>query len=77
MVGPIDIEQKGSESIIHDHDCDLKVRLCGTRQAARLAHDMLQHDLLHDITVYMVGTCRARLLHSLHEITSARLPCQT
>ena len=40
----------------------LKVRLHGRRQAARLARDMLQRDN----SVYMVGSCRARLLHINH-----------
>ena len=44
----------------------LKVRLHGRRQAARLARDMLQRDLLHGNSVYMVGSCRARLLHIIH-----------
>ena len=44
----------------------LKVRLQGTRQAARLARDMLQRDLLRSNGVYMVGSCRARLLHIIH-----------
>ena len=43
--------------------CYLKVRLHGRRQAARLARDMLQRDLLRGNSVYMVGSCRARLLH--------------
>ena len=44
----------------------LKVRLHGTRQAARLVRDMLQRDLLRGNSVYMVGSCRARLLHIIH-----------
>ena len=43
-----------------------KVRLHGRRQAARLARDMLQSDLLRVNSVYMVGSCRARLLHIIH-----------
>ena len=43
-----------------------KVRLHGTRQAVRLAHDMLQHDLLRSNSGYMVGSCRAWLLHINH-----------
>ena len=46
--------------------CCLKVCLHGTRQAARLARDMLQRDLLRGNSVYMVGSCRARLLHIIH-----------
>ena len=44
----------------------IKVRLHGRRQAARLPRDMLQHDLLRGNSVYMVGSCRARLLHIIH-----------
>ena len=44
----------------------LKVRLHGTRQAARLARDMLHRDLLRGNSVYMVGSCRVRLLHINH-----------
>ena len=44
----------------------LKVRLHGRRQAARLSRDMLQRDLLRGNSVYMVGSCRARLLHTIH-----------
>ena len=44
----------------------LKVRLHGRRQAARLARDMLQRDLLRGNSVYMVGSCRAQLLHIIH-----------
>ena len=44
----------------------LKVRLHGRRQAARLARDMLQRDLLRGNSVYMIGSCRARLLHIIH-----------
>ena len=44
----------------------MKVRLHGTRQAARLARDKLQRDLLGGNSVYMVGSCRARLLHIIH-----------
>ena len=44
----------------------VKVRLHGTRQAARLARDMLQRDLLRGYSIYMVGNCRARLLHIIH-----------
>ena len=40
---------------------NVKVRLQGTRQAARLARDMLRCN-----SVYMVGSCRARLLHIIH-----------
>ena len=43
-----------------------KVRLHGRRQAARLARDMLQRDLLRGNSVYTVGSCRARLLHTIH-----------
>ena len=46
------------------HWCRLKVRLHGTRQAARLARDMLRGN-----SVYMVGSCRARLLHIIHVST--------
>ena len=35
----------------------------GTREAARLARDMLQRDLLSGNSVYVTGSCRARLLH--------------
>ena len=41
----------------------LKVRLHGTRQAAR---DMRQHDVLRSNSIYMVGSSRARLLHIIH-----------
>ena len=44
----------------------LKVRLHGRRQAARLARDMLQRDLLCGNSVYMISSCRARLLHIIH-----------
>ena len=44
----------------------LKLRLHGTRQAARLRRDMLQRDLLRGNSIYMVGSCRARLLHIIH-----------
>ena len=44
----------------------IKVRLHGTRQAARLARDMLQRDLLRGNSIYMVGSSRARLLHIIH-----------
>ena len=44
----------------------LKVRLHGRRQAARLTRDMLQRDLQRGNSVYMVGSCRARLLHIIH-----------
>ena len=44
----------------------VKVRLHETRQAARLARDMLQRDFLRGNSVYMVGSCRARLLHIIH-----------
>ena len=44
----------------------VKVRLHGERQAARLARDMLQRDLLRRHSVYMVGSCRAWLLHIIH-----------
>ena len=36
----------------------------GDRQ--RLARDMLQRDLLRGNSVYMLGSCRARLLHIIH-----------
>ena len=44
----------------------LKVRLHGTRQAARLARDILQCNLLRGNSVYLVSSCRARLLHIIH-----------
>ena len=44
----------------------LKVCLHGTRQAAQLTRDMLQRDLLRGNSVYMVGSCRAQLLHIIH-----------
>ena len=44
----------------------LKLRLHGTRQAARLRRDMLQRDLLRGNSVCMIGSCRARLLHINH-----------
>ena len=44
----------------------IKVLLHETRQAARLARDMLQRDLLRGNSVYMVGSCRTRLLHIIH-----------
>ena len=44
----------------------VKVRLHGTRQAARLAGDMLQRDLLRGNSIYMEGSSRARLLHIIH-----------
>ena len=44
----------------------LKVHLHGARQAVRLAPDMLQRDLLRSKSVYMVGSCRVRLLHIIH-----------
>ena len=49
----------------------VKVRLHGTRQAARLVRDMLQRDmlqrdLLRGNSIYMVGSSRARLLHIIH-----------
>ena len=44
----------------------VKVRLHGTRQAARLARDMLQRDLLCGNSIYMVSSCRTRLLHIIH-----------
>ena len=44
----------------------IKVCLHGTLQAAQLAGDMLQCDLLHASSVYMVGSCHARLLHIIH-----------
>ena len=47
----------------------LKVRLHRRREAAWLARDMLQRDLLRGNSVYMVGSCRARLLHIIHVST--------
>ena len=44
----------------------IKVSLHGRRQAAQLARDMLQRDLLRGKSIYMVGRCRARLLHIIH-----------
>ena len=44
----------------------IKVRLYGRRQAARLARDMLQRDLLRGNSLYMVGRCSAWLLHIIH-----------
>ena len=44
----------------------IKVPLHGRRQAAQLACDMLQRDLLCGKSIYMVGRCRARLLHIIH-----------
>ena len=44
----------------------LEVRLHGTRQAARLVRHMLQRDLLRGNSVYLVGSCSARLLHIIH-----------
>ena len=44
----------------------LKVHLHGTRQAVRMARDRLQRDLLRSNSVYMVGSCPARLLHIIH-----------
>ena len=44
----------------------LKVRLHGTRQAARLACDMLQCDLPRGNSVYMVGSCHEQLLHIIY-----------
>ena len=52
--------------IVSSWPLSLKVRLHGRRQAARLARDMLQRDLLRGNSVYMVGSCRARLLHIIH-----------
>ena len=54
------------QTIYHPSGVTLKVRLHGRRQAARLARDMLQRDLLRGNSVYMVGSCRARLLHIIH-----------
>ena len=42
----------------------VKVRLHGTRQAGRLARDLLCGN-----SVYMVSSCRARLLHIIHVST--------
>ena len=47
-------------------DITVKVRLHGTRQAARLARDMVQRDLLRGNSIYMEGSSRARLLHIIH-----------
>ena len=44
----------------------IKLRLHGTRQAVRLQRGMQQCDLLRGNSVYMVGSCRARLLHIIH-----------
>ena len=43
-----------------------KVRLHGMRQAAQLARDMLHRDSLRGNSLYMVGSCRGRLLHIIH-----------
>ena len=52
---------------IHAMNCQhLKVRLHGRRQTTRLARDILQRDLPHGNSVYMVGSCRTRLLHIIH-----------
>ena len=48
------------------HGSPVKVRLHGTRQAARLARDMVQRDLLRGNSIYMEGSSRARLLHIIH-----------
>ena len=44
----------------------IQVRLHRAWQAARLARDMLQRDLLRRNSVYMVGSCGAWLLHIIH-----------
>ena len=36
------------------------------RQRDSVARDMLQRDLLRGNSVYMVGSCRARLMHIIH-----------
>ena len=43
----------------------IAVHLHRTRQAAWLAHDMLQCDLLHSYSIHMVGSCPSRLLYIL------------
>ena len=55
---------ENSEVVLCEHI--LKVRLHGRRQAARLADDMLQRNLLRSNIVYMVGSCHARFLHIIH-----------
>ena len=52
----------------------VKVRLHGTRQAARLAHDMLQRDLLRGNSIYMVN-CVYTGLQQLSRATPAYNPC--
>ena len=54
----------------------LKVRLHGRRQAARLARDLLQHDLLRSNNVYMVGSSRARLSHITHVLAVSEVGVQ-
>ena len=54
--------------LIEYHKPMLHIRVClhRTRQAAWLVRDMLQRNLLHGNSVYMVGSCHARLLHIIH-----------